>query len=76
IAPLIFSTLVIGIAGTGDFRKVGRIGLKAIIYFEIATTSRKSCMPTGSRFGIDPRPAGSGAASSFRARDTIARWVA
>ncbi|MBZ5497586.1 MAG: cation:dicarboxylase symporter family transporter [Acidobacteriia bacterium] len=38
IAPLIFSTLVIGIAGTGDFRKVGRIGLKAIIYFEIATT--------------------------------------
>ena len=38
IAPLIFSTLVIGIAGAGDFRKVGRIGLKAIIYFEIATT--------------------------------------
>jgi proton glutamate symport protein len=38
IAPLIFSTLVIGIAATGDFKKVGRIGLKAIIYFEIATT--------------------------------------
>ena len=38
IAPLLFSTLVIGIAGTGDFKKVGRIGLKAIIYFEIATT--------------------------------------
>jgi proton glutamate symport protein len=38
IAPLIFSTLVIGIAGTGDFKKVGRIGLKAIIYFEAATT--------------------------------------
>jgi proton glutamate symport protein len=38
IAPLIFSTLVIGIAGTGDFKKVGRIGLKALIFFEIATT--------------------------------------
>ena len=38
IAPLIFSTLVIGIAGAGDFKKVGRIGLKAVIYFEIATT--------------------------------------
>ena len=38
IAPLIFSTLVIGIAGAGNFKKVGRIGLKAIIYFEIATT--------------------------------------
>ncbi|HEX7420624.1 MAG TPA: cation:dicarboxylase symporter family transporter [Thermoanaerobaculia bacterium] len=38
IAPLIFSTLVIGIAGTGDIRQVGRIGLKALVYFEIVTT--------------------------------------
>ena len=38
IAPLLFSTLVIGIAGTGDLKAMGRIGLKAIIYFEIATT--------------------------------------
>jgi len=35
IAPLIFSTLVIGIAGTGDIKQVGRIGFKALIYFEI-----------------------------------------
>jgi proton glutamate symport protein len=38
IAPLLFSTLVVGIAGTGDLRAMGRIGLKAIVYFEIATT--------------------------------------
>src|SRR4051794_40110096 len=38
IAPLIFSTLVIGIAGTGDIRQVGRIGVKALLYFEIVTT--------------------------------------
>ncbi|HVC18893.1 MAG TPA: cation:dicarboxylase symporter family transporter [Vicinamibacterales bacterium] len=38
IAPLIFSTLVVGIAGTGDLKAMGRIGLKAIIYFESATT--------------------------------------
>src|SRR5215510_12044578 len=38
IAPLIFSTLVVGIAGAGSIREVGRIGLKAIVYFEIATT--------------------------------------
>jgi proton glutamate symport protein len=38
IAPLVFSTLVVGIAGTGDLKAMGRIGLKAIIYFEIATT--------------------------------------
>jgi proton glutamate symport protein len=38
LAPLIFSTLVIGIAGTGDLKAVGRIGLKAILWFELATT--------------------------------------
>jgi len=38
IAPLLFSTLVVGIAGTGDFKAMGRIGLKAIVYFEVATT--------------------------------------
>ena len=38
VAPLIFSTLVIGIAGTGDLRSLGRVGLKAMIYFEAATT--------------------------------------
>ncbi|MEA2569279.1 MAG: hypothetical protein QOI24_1280 [Acidobacteriota bacterium] len=38
IAPLIFSTLVIGIAGTGDIKQVGRIGLKSLVYFEIVTT--------------------------------------
>jgi proton glutamate symport protein len=38
IAPLVFATLVVGIAGTGDLKAMGRIGLKAIIYFEAATT--------------------------------------
>lgn len=38
IAPLIFATLVIGIAGTGDIKQVGRMGIKALIYFEIVTT--------------------------------------
>ena len=38
IAPLIFSTLVVGIAGGGDLKKVGRMGAKALLYFEIVTT--------------------------------------
>ena len=38
IAPLIFSTLTVGIAGHGDVKNLGKIGLKTIIYFEIATT--------------------------------------
>ena len=39
IAPLIFSTIVIGIAGAGALKKVGRMGIKALIFFEIATTA-------------------------------------
>jgi len=38
IAPLLFSTLVVGIAGHANLKKVGRIGLKALIYFEIVST--------------------------------------
>lgn len=38
IAPLLFATLVVGIAGHGDVKKVGRVGLKTILYFEIVTT--------------------------------------
>src|ERR1700750_334533 len=39
IAPLVFSTIVVGIAGAGALRKVGRMGFKALIYFEIVTTA-------------------------------------
>jgi aerobic C4-dicarboxylate transport protein len=38
IAPVIFFTVVAGIAGAGDLNKVGRVGLKAFIYFEVVTT--------------------------------------
>jgi proton glutamate symport protein len=38
IAPLVFSTLVVGIAGGGDLKKVGRMGAKALLYFEVVTT--------------------------------------
>jgi proton glutamate symport protein len=39
IAPLVFSTIVAGIAGAGALKKVGRMGIKALIYFEIVTTA-------------------------------------
>jgi Na+/H+-dicarboxylate symporter len=38
IAPLLFGTLVVGIAGHADLKKVGRMGIKAIVYFEIVST--------------------------------------
>src|SRR4051812_17167472 len=38
IAPLIFATLVVGIAGHSNLKQVGRMGVKALIYFEAVTT--------------------------------------
>ena len=38
IAPLLFSTLVVGIAGHSNLRQVGRMGVKALVYFEVVTT--------------------------------------
>jgi proton glutamate symport protein len=39
IAPLIFSSIVVGIAGGGSLKKVGRMGVKALVYFELVTTA-------------------------------------
>jgi len=38
IAPLLFATLVVGIAGHGNLKQVGRMGIKALVYFEVVTT--------------------------------------
>jgi len=39
VAPIVFCVVVNGIAGVGDLRKVGRVGVKALIYFEVVTTA-------------------------------------
>jgi proton glutamate symport protein len=38
VAPLLFGTLVSGMAGAGDLKRMGRIGVKALVYFEVVTT--------------------------------------
>lgn len=38
IAPIIFLTIVLGISGMGNLKKVGRIGIKSLVYFEVVTT--------------------------------------
>lgn len=38
VAPLILATLVVGIAGHGDLKSVGRMGIKSLVYFEVVTT--------------------------------------
>src|SRR5260370_32810933 len=38
IAPIIFATVVVGIAKVSDMKEVGRVGLKALVYFELVST--------------------------------------
>ena len=61
IAPLIFCVVVTGIAHVGDIKAVGRIGLKALIYFEVVTTFAllfglviANVLKPGAGFNIDP----------------------
>ena len=52
IAPVIFCTVVHGIASIGDLSKVGRVGIKALVYFEVVSTEgaavyRRKGSPSG-----------------------------
>ena len=40
IAPIVFTTVVVGIAHMGEMKDVGRIGLRALVYFEVSTHER------------------------------------
>src|ERR1700710_745984 len=62
IAPLIFCTLVHGIASMSDLKKLGRIGGKALFYFEVVSTFALiigllvvNIMKQGAGFNIDPK---------------------
>jgi len=61
IAPIIFCTVVLGIAGAGDMKKVGRVGGKALLYFEVVSTLAlaigmivASLVKPGAGFNADP----------------------
>lgn len=73
IAPLIFATLTVGIAGHGDVKSLGKIGLKALIYFEIATTIAlilglfmANVLKPGVGFNIDLSSVSMGAVESMK----------
>ena len=68
IAPIIFFTVVIGIAHVGDLKAVGRIGVKALIYFEVVTTFALlfglvvgNLVQPGAGFQINPETLATGA---------------
>ena len=62
ISPVIFCTVVLGIAGAGDMKKVGRVGGKALIYFEVVSSFAliiglvvMTVIQPGSGFHVDPQ---------------------
>src|SRR6187455_1223905 len=61
IGPVIFCTVVLGIAGAGDMKKVGRVGGKALVYFEVVSTAAlaiglvvANVIQPGAGFNADP----------------------
>ncbi|MFX8316392.1 cation:dicarboxylase symporter family transporter, partial [Acinetobacter baumannii] len=61
IGPIIFLTVVMGIAGVEDVRKVGRVGVKSILYFEVVSTFALvigllvvNLLKPGAGFNVDP----------------------
>jgi aerobic C4-dicarboxylate transport protein len=72
IGPVIFCTVVLGIAGAGDMRKVGRVGGKALIYFEAVSTLALiiglivvNVLRPGAGFNVDPATLDAGAVASY-----------
>jgi len=73
IGPVIFLTVVAGIAHMGDLRRVGRIGLKALVYFEVLTTLALvlglvvvNLVQPGAGMGIDPATLDAAAVADYR----------
>lgn len=72
ISPVIFCTVVLGIAGAGDMKKAGRVGGKALIYFEVVSTFAlviglvvMHILRPGAGFNVDPATLDAKAVSSY-----------
>jgi aerobic C4-dicarboxylate transport protein len=72
IAPIVFCVVVLGIAGAGDLKKVGRVGVKAVVYFELVTTIALALgialafiFQPGVGMNIDPKSLDAGALASY-----------
>ncbi len=75
IGPLVFCVVVHGITGTGDLKKVGRVGIKAVVYFEIMTTLAlilgvvlAFTVQPGVGMNIDPKALDASAMSAYTER--------
>jgi aerobic C4-dicarboxylate transport protein len=72
IAPVIFLTVVLGVAGVADVKKVGRVGVKAVVYFEIVSSFAlvigllvANLLRPGHGFDVDPATLDAGAVAHY-----------
>jgi aerobic C4-dicarboxylate transport protein len=72
IGPIIFLTVVLGIAGAGDLKKVGRVGVKSLLYFEVVSTVALiiglivvNTVRPGDGFNVDPAALDTSSVSSY-----------
>jgi aerobic C4-dicarboxylate transport protein len=72
IGPIIFCTVVLGIAGAGDMKKVGRVGGKALVYFEVVSGIAlvigmivANVLRPGAGFNVDPATLDAGAVAGY-----------
>ncbi|MGH7340056.1 MAG: cation:dicarboxylate symporter family transporter, partial [Candidatus Rokuibacteriota bacterium] len=72
IGPIVFLTVVLGIAGAGDLKKVGRVGIKSLIYFEVVSTLAlviglivANTWRPGEGFNVDPAALDTSAVDSY-----------
>ncbi len=75
IGPIIFCTVVHGVASMGDLRKLGRVGLKSLVYFEVVSTLALviglvvvNLLQPGAGFAYDPETLKAGAAQDYAAK--------
>ena len=72
IAPVIFCTVVHGIASMSDLKKIGRIGVKTLLYFEVVSTFALAHRASSSASWCSPAPA----STSTRRPSIPRRWRA
>src|ERR1051326_5266813 len=75
ISPVIFCTVVLGIAGAGDMKRVGRVGGKALLYFEVVSSVAlflglliMNVLHPGSGFNVDPSTLDAAAVADYAKR--------
>jgi aerobic C4-dicarboxylate transport protein len=81
ISPIIFCTIISGIAGMQDTKKLGRVGLKAIIYFEVVTTLALiiglvviNILKPGAGMNVDPQTLDFKSAETYVSQSSTGTW--